>query len=205
MAATTRPLSPHLTHLALGTAHARLDPPPRDRRRPCRSPASRVLTWWLLAIAERRRCLCELRQGGRAPGRAGRPDRPDLGFFQHLLSGIRHLVMDTGAGFELGINKRFAILTIVGSVLLTALAVGLSAGSAAMSLGDSATPLGKVRGLGSARDGGEHWLTERVTSIALAAARHLADRLAAAPARRSTSARSSNGCTRRAARCRWRC
>ena len=52
-----------------------------------------------------------------------------------------------------------------------------------MSLGDSATPLGKVRGLGSAREGGEHWLTERVTSIALAAARHLADRLAAVPAR----------------------
>jgi succinate dehydrogenase / fumarate reductase membrane anchor subunit len=36
-----------------------------------------------------------------------------------------------------------------------------------MSLGDSATPLGKVRGLGSAREGGEHWLSERVTSIAL--------------------------------------
>ena len=36
-----------------------------------------------------------------------------------------------------------------------------------MSLGDSATPLGKVRGLGSAREGGEHWLTERATSIAL--------------------------------------
>ena len=36
-----------------------------------------------------------------------------------------------------------------------------------MSLGDSATPLGKARGLGSAREGGEHWLTERVTSIAL--------------------------------------
>jgi succinate dehydrogenase / fumarate reductase, membrane anchor subunit len=36
-----------------------------------------------------------------------------------------------------------------------------------MSLGDSATPLGRVRGLGSAHRGGEHWLTERVTSIAL--------------------------------------
>ena len=36
-----------------------------------------------------------------------------------------------------------------------------------MSLGESATPLGKVRGLGSAGAGGEHWLTERVTSIAL--------------------------------------
>ena len=36
-----------------------------------------------------------------------------------------------------------------------------------MSIGESSTPLGKVRGLGSAREGGEHWLTERITSIAL--------------------------------------
>lgn len=36
-----------------------------------------------------------------------------------------------------------------------------------MSLGDSATPLGKVKGLGSAREGGEHWLGERATSLAL--------------------------------------
>ena len=36
-----------------------------------------------------------------------------------------------------------------------------------MSLGDSSTPLGKVRGLGSARHGGEHWLTAQVTRIAV--------------------------------------
>lgn len=36
-----------------------------------------------------------------------------------------------------------------------------------MSRGQSVTPLGRVRGLGSAHHGGEHWLTERVTSIAL--------------------------------------
>jgi succinate dehydrogenase / fumarate reductase, membrane anchor subunit len=36
-----------------------------------------------------------------------------------------------------------------------------------MSVGESSTPMGKVSGLGSAREGGEHWLTERVTSIAL--------------------------------------
>jgi succinate dehydrogenase / fumarate reductase membrane anchor subunit len=36
-----------------------------------------------------------------------------------------------------------------------------------MSIGKSSTPLGKVRGLGSAHEGGEHWLSERVTSIAL--------------------------------------
>jgi succinate dehydrogenase / fumarate reductase membrane anchor subunit len=36
-----------------------------------------------------------------------------------------------------------------------------------MSLGESASPIGKARALGSAREGGEHWLSERVTSIAL--------------------------------------
>lgn len=36
-----------------------------------------------------------------------------------------------------------------------------------MSVGDSASPIGRVRGLGSGHHGGEHWLTERVTSIAL--------------------------------------
>jgi succinate dehydrogenase / fumarate reductase cytochrome b subunit len=41
-------------------------------------------------------------------------------FFQHTLSGIRHLIMDAGAGFELATNKRMAIATIVGSFLLTA-------------------------------------------------------------------------------------
>lgn len=36
-----------------------------------------------------------------------------------------------------------------------------------MSRGESSTPLGKVRGLGSAKHGGEHWLRERLTSAAL--------------------------------------
>lgn len=36
-----------------------------------------------------------------------------------------------------------------------------------MSQGESATPLGKVRGLGSAREGGGHWLEERFTSVVL--------------------------------------
>ena len=36
-----------------------------------------------------------------------------------------------------------------------------------MSVGDSATALGKVRGLGSAGEGGEHWLAEKVAALAL--------------------------------------
>ena len=42
-----------------------------------------------------------------------------LSLFQHMMSGIRHLVLDTGAGYELGVNKRGAMLTMVLAVLLT--------------------------------------------------------------------------------------
>lgn len=79
-----------------------------------------VLTWWLLAIA------------GDPAGFAafGKAAHHPLGiiilvgltwsFFQHLLSGVRHLVTDTGANFELRANKASAIATVVGSLLLTA-------------------------------------------------------------------------------------
>ncbi len=40
-------------------------------------------------------------------------------FYQHMMNGIRHLVMDTGTGFGLDTNRRFATATLVISVLLT--------------------------------------------------------------------------------------
>jgi succinate dehydrogenase / fumarate reductase cytochrome b subunit len=41
--------------------------------------------------------------------------------FQHTLSGIRHFVMDIGAGYELSTNKFWATMTIAGAAFLTAL------------------------------------------------------------------------------------
>ncbi len=79
-----------------------------------------VLTWWLMALAS----------GGDAYDDFSAIAGTWVGlvvligltwaFFQHLLSGVRHLVMDTGENFELGPNKRFAVLTFVGAILLTA-------------------------------------------------------------------------------------
>ena len=40
---------------------------------------------------------------------------------QHMMTGIRHLVLDTGAGYELRRNKTGALLTMVASALLTVL------------------------------------------------------------------------------------
>lgn len=45
-------------------------------------------------------------------------------FFQHTLSGLRHFVMDMGAGYELRTNKFWAVMTMVGALLLTALLWG---------------------------------------------------------------------------------
>ena len=42
-------------------------------------------------------------------------------FFQHTLSGLRHFVMDIGAGFELSRNKFWANMTLAGAILLTIL------------------------------------------------------------------------------------
>ena len=79
-----------------------------------------VLTWWLTAIAGGAEAYAAFTKiAGTLIGKIVLIGLT-WAFFQHLLSGIRHLVMDTGATFELGINKTFAILTFIGSVLLTA-------------------------------------------------------------------------------------
>jgi succinate dehydrogenase / fumarate reductase, cytochrome b subunit len=79
-----------------------------------------ILTWWLFAIANGADSYATFTKAAMHPVGIIVLVGVTWSFFQHLLSGIRHLVMDTGAGFELGINKTFAILTLVGSVLLTA-------------------------------------------------------------------------------------
>jgi succinate dehydrogenase / fumarate reductase cytochrome b subunit len=79
-----------------------------------------ILTWWLVAIAQGPEAFALFMTAATHPVGLVVLIGLTWSFFQHLLSGVRHLAMDTGAAFELGINKRFAVLTIVGSVLLTA-------------------------------------------------------------------------------------
>jgi succinate dehydrogenase / fumarate reductase cytochrome b subunit len=79
-----------------------------------------VLTWWLMAIAQGPEAYATFTRAATHPVGLVVLIGLTWSFFQHLLSGIRHLVMDTGAAFDLGTNKTFAILTLVGSVLLTA-------------------------------------------------------------------------------------
>ena len=80
-----------------------------------------ALTWWLAAAAEGADAYEVFLGFATAPFGILVLVGLTWAFYQHLLSGIRHLVMDSGAGFELTTNKRFALLTILGSILLTAL------------------------------------------------------------------------------------
>lgn len=41
-------------------------------------------------------------------------------FFEHLFSGLRHFVLDTGAGYELQANRRWAMLIPFAAVFVTA-------------------------------------------------------------------------------------
>lgn len=86
-----------------------------------------LLVWWLAAIAAGDAAYAAFRGVfTQADGRlnvVGWVIGVGLTFslFQHMLSGIRHLVMDTGAAFELKTNRLLARATLVFSTLLTIL------------------------------------------------------------------------------------
>lgn len=118
--APSRPLSPHLTiwrwgpnmaasiiHRATGVAFS--------------FAGLGILTWWLYAIGSGPQAYDSLTRIVTHPVGLIVLVGLTWSFFQHLLTGIRHLIMDTGAAFELRINKTSAVLTFVGSVVLTAL------------------------------------------------------------------------------------
>ena len=121
MAATRpRPLSPHLTIWRWGPGMA-VSILHRATGVALSIAGLAVLTWWLLAIAAGPEAYASFIRAAAHPLGLVVLVGLTWSFFQHLLSGIRHLVMDSGAGFELTTNKRFAVLTVVGSLILTAL------------------------------------------------------------------------------------
>ena len=122
-----RPLSPHLgiytwgPHMLVSILH-------RMTGSAITLGGLALLTWWLMALA------------GSAAGYetfnfvtghiVGQIFLIGLtwAFWQHLFSGLRHLVLDIGAGYELNTNKFWSIMTIVGSVVMTIVTIGLMKG-----------------------------------------------------------------------------
>ena len=60
-----------------------------------------ILAWWLLALAQGPEAYLRFAEVATSPFGLFVLIGLTWAFFQHLLSGIRHLVMDTGAAFEL--------------------------------------------------------------------------------------------------------
>ena len=118
--ATTRPrpLSPHLTiwrwgpHMVVSILH-------RATGAALALAGLAILTWWLMALAQGPEAYTAFDKAAHHPVGLVILVGLTWSFFQHLLSGIRHLFMDSGQAFELSVNKTSAILTIVGSLLLT--------------------------------------------------------------------------------------
>ena len=116
----SRPLSPHLTiwkwgpHMLVSILH-------RVTGGGLTVVGSIALVWWLVAAASGKEAYDGFT--GWATSWIGIVVGVGLSwaFFQHTVSGLRHLVMDIGAGFELRSNKFWANMTIVMSLFLTAL------------------------------------------------------------------------------------
>jgi len=117
--ARPRPLSPHLTVWRWGPAMA-VSILHRITGGALSVAGLGILVWWLLAVSGGPEDYALFTTA--ATHWAGKIVLIGLtwAFFQHLLSGVRHLVMDSGRGFEIEGNKKAAIVTIVLALLLTA-------------------------------------------------------------------------------------
>ena len=115
-----RPLSPHLTIWRWGPAMA-VSILHRATGVALSLAGLAILAWWLMALSGGAGTYATFARAAHHPIGIIILVGLTWSFFQHLLSGVRHLVTDSGAAFELGINKSSAILTVVGSIILTVL------------------------------------------------------------------------------------
>ncbi|MGH6705501.1 MAG: succinate dehydrogenase, cytochrome b556 subunit [Sphingomicrobium sp.] len=116
----TRPLSPHLTIWRWGPGML-VSILHRLTGGALTVVGLAILAWWLVAIAGDDESYARFIAVVGHP--AGLIVLAGLtwAFWQHFFSGVRHIVLDTGAGYELKVNKFWAVMTLVGSLFATAL------------------------------------------------------------------------------------
>jgi succinate dehydrogenase / fumarate reductase cytochrome b subunit len=115
----SRPLSPHLTIWKWGP-HMAVSIVGRITGAGLATVGAAALVWWLVAAAGSPEAYQTFTKW--ATSWLGIVIGVGLSwaFFQHLLTGLRHLVLDIGAGFELSTNKMWSNLVLAGGILLTA-------------------------------------------------------------------------------------
>lgn len=116
----SRPLSPHLTiwkwgpHMAVSILH-------RVTGSGLALVGLPILVWWLMSIAGGADGYQRFTDAATHPAGLFVLIALTWAFFQKTLGGLRHLVMDTGAGFEIHGNKRWALGTVAAAIVLTLL------------------------------------------------------------------------------------
>lgn len=116
---SARPLSPHLTIWKWGP-HMTVSILNRMMGVGLATVGAAALVWWLVAAASGPEAYATFL--GIATGWVGIVFAVGLtfAFFLHLSAGLRHFVMDAGAGFELQTNRAWAWASMIAPVFLTA-------------------------------------------------------------------------------------
>lgn len=113
-----RPLSPHLSiwkwgpHMAVSILH-------RITGDGLALVGLGVLLWWLAALAGGAEAYQAFAEVMGSPFGLVVLVGLSWAFFSHMMSGLRHFVLDIGAGYELTTNKTFSILAPIAGILLT--------------------------------------------------------------------------------------
>jgi len=79
-----------------------------------------VLLWWLGALASGPEAYATFTAVAGSPIGMLVLVGVSWAYFGHLASGMRHFVLDMGAGYELDTNRRYSVFTVVAGAVLTA-------------------------------------------------------------------------------------
>ena len=113
-----RPLSPHLSiwkwgpHMAVSILH-------RITGDGMALVGLGLLLWWLGSLAGGAASYQTFRDAMATPPGMIVLVGLSWAFFSHMASGLRHFVLDVGAGYELTVNKAFSIVAPATGILLT--------------------------------------------------------------------------------------
>lgn len=115
-----RPISPHLSiwkwgpHMAISILH-------RITGDGMATVGLGVLLWWLGSLAGGAASYETFRETMGSPLGVVVLVGLTWAFFTHMMSGLRHFVLDMGAGYELTINKTWSVVAPFVAIILTAL------------------------------------------------------------------------------------
>jgi succinate dehydrogenase / fumarate reductase, cytochrome b subunit len=114
-----RPLSPHLTvykwepHMAVSIAH-------RVMGVALATVGVAMFVWWLAALASGKADYATFLSWAQWPGALIVPVGLSFAFFLHMANGIRHFVMDIGAGYALKTSRTGALAVFAFAAMATA-------------------------------------------------------------------------------------